>query len=655
LHSLLSRILLSAAAACALCSAAWGRGASPYLPLNLSPEIERQIERVLILAGRPIMTRPIAAATVLDALPAACKVDEVACARVRKYLQRYTKRVALDHASFGFVATEGSTTSLANQHGMDSDSSYNASLHAYAQINDYAIVSLGGIAYDGDTVPTGSMLSLGFDALQLDIGYRDHWFSPFTGSSMLISTQAQTLPGVTISNYRPLTRLGFTYEVFFAELSESDKIIFQGSPTSGKPRLSGLHFAIEPVAGWSLGVNRLLQFGGGARGGAGLGDFIDALVNTRQADNVSTSSDQQFGNQLASITSSFTFPGRVPFAAYIEYGGEDTSFEGNYRLGNAALSLGIHFPQLWNQFDLTFEVSEWQNGWYVNGVYGDGLTNEGHVLGHFGGDHRKFGDGVGAQSQLLRLGWEPGFGGVFDFTARTVRNEGYTNMGYERAYDIGASYSRALRGYSVGAEFLVGKDVFGERFSRLGGYMRFTDEFGLGGSGRRGFSETPRRQRGAELFFDAGLAASKVAARLDGNVLRTSSGMEIAPHIAIGARRQVSDRSDVGVRLELDRVDDATLLAARLVDYRYRFRGPLALSVFFGAARYDLATPAFGYYLGGGAQWRNLFRNIDLSVDLRYADKVARDKLLPSDPPSTQRPDSFYDITSATLGLSYRW
>jgi hypothetical protein len=38
------------------------RGVSPYLPLNLAPEMERQIERVLILAGKPVMSRPIGAA-----------------------------------------------------------------------------------------------------------------------------------------------------------------------------------------------------------------------------------------------------------------------------------------------------------------------------------------------------------------------------------------------------------------------------------------------------------------------------------------------------------------------------------------------------------------------------------------------------------------
>ena len=56
---------------------AHARGVSPYLPVDLSPEIERKIERVLVLGEQPALTRPIAAATVLDALPRACELDAV--------------------------------------------------------------------------------------------------------------------------------------------------------------------------------------------------------------------------------------------------------------------------------------------------------------------------------------------------------------------------------------------------------------------------------------------------------------------------------------------------------------------------------------------------------------------------------------------------
>src|SRR5882757_6890228 len=74
-------------------------GVSAYIPLNLEPEMERQIERVLILADEPILKRPIAVALVELALPAACKKDEALCARVKKYLERYSHDYGLTHGS----------------------------------------------------------------------------------------------------------------------------------------------------------------------------------------------------------------------------------------------------------------------------------------------------------------------------------------------------------------------------------------------------------------------------------------------------------------------------------------------------------------------------------------------------------------------------
>src|SRR3984893_15738598 len=98
--------LLMAIVVSALQLPAYARGVTPYLPLNLDPEIERQIERVLILADKPVLTRPIAAAAVLDALPKACEVDPVLCQQVRRYLDRYMHSSGLTHASI-----EGATSS----------------------------------------------------------------------------------------------------------------------------------------------------------------------------------------------------------------------------------------------------------------------------------------------------------------------------------------------------------------------------------------------------------------------------------------------------------------------------------------------------------------------------------------------------------------
>ncbi|MGE0521002.1 MAG: capsule assembly Wzi family protein, partial [Candidatus Binatia bacterium] len=382
---------------------AHARGVSPYLPLDLEPEMERQIEQVLTLADKPFLTRPIAAAVVWDALPAACARDQALCRSVERYLTRYMHRAGVAEASISGAPTSGTSRTVPNRHGLLTDSGWEASARVYWQPFDHALLTLGGVAYeggiyDGDVTPTGSLLSLGWHFAQLDMGFRDHWLSPFTDSAMLLATEAPTMPSVTISNHVPLTRFGIHYEVFAAQMSESDNIAFEGGLTSGNPNIAGMHLSIEPAGGWSLGFNRIMQFGGGDRDNYSFGDVVDAFFNPSSHDNAGEPGESEFGNQAASITSRFVFPGAVPFSVYAEYAGEDTSRGRNYLLGNSALSLGIDFPLLWERFDLTLELSEWQNGWYVHSVYQDGLVNDHRVIGHWGADQRAPGDGVGARS-----------------------------------------------------------------------------------------------------------------------------------------------------------------------------------------------------------------------------------------------------------------
>ncbi|HEU4486739.1 MAG TPA: capsule assembly Wzi family protein [Povalibacter sp.] len=632
----------------------WARGPSPYLPLNLSPEIELAVETVLILADRPIGSRPIPAAVVLDALPQACRIDRPLCERVRAYLHRYMAPAGVDHAGAEVASAWGASVAQPNSRGMMSDSGWLVSAQAHWQFSDYGILTLGGVAYDGDAIPAGSMLSLGFDFAQLDLGYREHWLSPFMTSSMLVGTQSPTMPSATLSNYRPLTRFGFQYELFWAQMAYSDRIAYEDGYTEGHPQLAGLRFSIEPASGWTLGANRLLQYGGGLRGGTSFGDFLDALFRPHEFDNTSDSlsSDEQFGNQVAAWTSRFIFPGRTPFSVYYEYAGEDSSYEGNYRLGNAALSVGITFPRLWRAFDLTVETSEWQNGWYVHSVYQDGLANDGHVLGHWGAENRRFNDGVGAQSFMVRLGWRPSFGGMFQFRGRALENEDYSDVEYRLAYDFSVSYARAVGAFTVGAEVTSGRDVFGESYGRLGGFARFGNEWA---KGEDADLEETSSVKGSEIFVDAGINVSDVQIRLGDGSGKATTGSRVGGHTAVGARRAVSAHSDLGVRVELDQIDGQQMLAFRALDYRYRFSNPLAATLFAGAARYDLATPAYGYYYGAGIQWRDLLPRVDVNLDFRYGDKIARDKLLPTDPAPEPRPDMFFDVTSVTLALSYRW
>lgn len=451
---------------------AHARGVSPYLPLSQSPEIERMVERVLILADQPILTRPIAAATVLDALPAACERDAALCEQVRHYLSGFMKTAGIAHLSAAAAVTSDEAAPLPNRHGMRSDSPYEVSARLYWQRSDHVLLSAGFTAYEDETVPTGSLVSIGWDFAQLDVGWRGHWLSPMSDSAMLLGTQAQTMPSITLSNYKPLSRLGFRYELFFAKLSESDDIQFEGGVTSGEPRVAGMHVSIEPVPGWTLGANRLMQYGGGERGNDSFSDLIDAWFRPSVYDNTGSVAD--FGNQVASFTSSFLMPTQVPFAVYFEYAGEDTSTSSDARLGNVALSAGIRFPQLGRNFDLTLEASEWQNGWYEHHIYRDGLRNEGNVIGHWGADWRTFRDGVGAMSLMARLGWQLGNGGSVEATYRTLDNEDYSAPDYERAHSLDLRYSRRWReDFFIGGELNVGSDVFGDNYSRVSAFIRF--------------------------------------------------------------------------------------------------------------------------------------------------------------------------------------
>jgi Capsule assembly protein Wzi len=654
--SLANHLKLTTVLAAVLASAAHGAradGVSAYLPLNLEPEMERQIERVLILADEPILKRPIAVGLVELALPAACKRDAALCARVRRYLERYSRDYAVTHASLSGALHRGAHGVVPEEHGLPVQSPYELSAQAYVQPNDYFLASAGVIAYQGRSRPTGSMLSVGFNWAQLDVGYRDHWFAPTVDTPMLVGTEAPTMPSVTLSNYEPLTRFGFQYEFFLAQMSRSDHILGGGQGTqlqsSGNPKLFGAQFSIEPFSGWSFGVNRQLQYGGG-----GLPDSAHTLFrNFFKPGGLS----QTQGNQEASYVTRFTYPGKTPFAVYAQYAGENNLNGGSYLLGQAALTVGIDFPELWHAFDLTYETSEWQNGWYVNNPFLDGMTNDGLVLGAWGADQRLFKDGLGARSQMLRIGWAPPFGGYLEERVRTLINQTYGQYPYRHYLDVTVRYSRPWNNVTVGGELTGGRDVFGKSFSRLSAFVRYGGDRPPGDSAAAGDDETDAEEAllpHTEVFAEAGGGAYRIRTDINKVLPITTSNVSFGPHLALGARREVSPNNDWGVRLELDQVNGHSLIGARPIDYRHRYGDRFALTWFAGVARYDVATPAYSLYGGMGAQVRDVLPRWDLGVDLRYAQNVARTRVLPTDV-GGPRPDSFYKIQSVVGYVSRRF
>ena len=647
---------------CALASVAHARGVSPYLPLNLDPELEREVERVLILGGKPVMTRPIPAAAVLDALPKACQVDPVLCGRVRRALKKYMHETGVEFLSADAALTRGAHVTTPNAHGMDEQSPYQVAGSAYYQPSDYLLVNVGGVAYNGRQTATGSFVSLGWDWAQLDLGYRDHWWSPMTDSAMLISTEAPTMPSMTLSNYAPLTRFGWHYEVFLARMSESDKIeLTNGELTRGYPKFAGARLAIEPEnSGWSLAANRIVVFGGGAAGGQSVWNVLQAFFDPTKAQTTGFGTEDVIGKQEASLTSRLIYPGRIPFSIYFEFAGNDTASGNRLSFTKTDLSVGLQFPRL-GPFDLTYEFSEWQPTWYVHGSssvqtgYGDGITNYLLSIGHWFGDQRQFADAVGGQSNMLRLGWEPQFGGRLELTLRTLANDSYYSaIPYHREAMGTVMYSYPWKDYVLGTQVDYGRDVFGDHYSRISGFLRYGDAL-HGGAEEDDQAVEYERPDHIEVHVDVGVVASKILADITSDTPRIESNTGYGPHLTIGARRGFTEHQDIGAALEADDIHGVSLLSARIIDWRWRFANPLALNLYLGAARYAAATPAYGFYYGAGLQWREVIPHWDVGMDYRYGQKLDRLRSLPGEPQSGYRPDAYYDLSMFTLYLSRKF
>jgi hypothetical protein len=155
----------------------------------------------------------------------------------------------------------------------------------------------------------------------------------------------------------------------------------------------------------------------------------------------------------------------------------------------------------------------------------------------------------------------------------------------------------------------------------------------------------------ADAFIDLGLHGSHLEA--DVATFTRVTTTETGVHLGAGVRRELT-RGSIGARLELDDVDGNLLLAVRALDWSRNLSERFAVTAFAGAARLDLATPAYGYYLGGGVQLKKLLPGWDLGIDLRYGDKLARDNLLPTDPQGG-KDDNFYDLSGIAVYLSRRF
>ncbi len=359
-------------------------GVTPYLPANMSAQFENDIEKLAVLTNIPQLTKPYNVATVLEHLKKIRTSHPTLYKRLDRALAGYSKNTALTQAKLSLSSSDADEAiPLANQMGSTTDQTYRLKAHGHWQETPWFGVYAGIDTSNERTVASGSVLAIGTSWAQLDIGYKERWWSPFQGSAQMISTNAETLPSIGLSNNTPIELFGtyFNYDMFVAQTSRQLVLYQEEWSDTNKPYLSGMHFSFQPVEWWSIGVNRMFQFGGGKRE-TGLKDILRAVIDPRGADNAESgsASDEETGNQIASITSRMNFDG---FSVYMEYAGEDTSNNKAWQLGNSAINAGIYFPAFLNEdISVTYEYSEWQDGWYVHGIYDKGISHFDFIVGN---------------------------------------------------------------------------------------------------------------------------------------------------------------------------------------------------------------------------------------------------------------------------------
>lgn len=126
----------------------------------------------------------------------------------------------------------------------------------------------------------------------------------------------------------------------------------------------------------------------------------------------------------------------------------------------------------------------------------------------------------------------------------------------------------------------------------------------------------------------------------------------LGEYLGLSITKPIANQHFLGTRVDYQRIEGHTLNAFRAIDYYYQWSNNTKVNAFIGAARYDFRTPAYGYTIGFGAYYRKpSWKNLGVSVELQYMDKLARDKLHPDDPDYAW--DSFIDVRAITFGMNY--
>lgn len=158
-----------------------------------------------------------------------------------------------------------------------------------------------------------------------------------------------------------------------------------------------------------------------------------------------------------------------------------------------------------------------------------------------------------------------------------------------------------------------------------------------------------------EFNFSAGLQSYSVDQLAEDNSLPNESESGTGLHLGASVKNKYGETQKhwFGFGVDIDRIMGQRMLALRALDYEYQLSERVRVGTFFGAATLDTGLPQNGYYTGINASYLNIIDKLDVVVEARYGNGLARDRKRLTTDPDGERPDMFLDFTS--IALTLRW
>lgn len=445
-------------------------GVSPYLPINLAPEVELQIEKLMAMTGNTPLTRPYKATELVVRLETIKDYHPVLYNRLSAYLDRYTKPIANTHRAVTLSVSDDNPRSLENNRGVKHTTAFEVSAAGHVFYNPYIYLAAGA-SYNDESgkAATNTHLSMGNEYLQMDLGFRDHWLSPMQDSAMLLSTHAENPLSVTFSNTTGLTDLNIRYELFYAKFDEETPVLSNGVLSPGKPELTGLHISLSPLERFSLGFTSTYYFGGGLRDN-NLSIGLKGLLSPSSVENNTEDNNEQGYGQTA-ISAKWNIGLEVPFSVYTELAQYQRDSLGSADDNGQAISAGFYAPVLFETMSLRYELTSRDDGWYESSFYPEGMRNKQVLMGHWSADEFASGLSPEALTHHVMMDWE-----IQDdqqLAIKLTHQSIEDTAGLSDTFQMYARYSIATQYGFFGVDGTIGRDAFGDNYNRLSAFYRW--------------------------------------------------------------------------------------------------------------------------------------------------------------------------------------